>query len=89
MQRWVELMGQHSGQSTIVFSTTFFTWFRRQIIAIIEYAYAGVDFGGDPDLVLPEGAQWGAIGKNDSTMFFYFPKVYTMFLCFDFFPRLN
>ena len=29
MQRWVELMGRHAGQSTIVFSTTFFTWFWR------------------------------------------------------------
>ena len=29
MQRWVEPMGRHAGQSTIVFSTTFFAWFWR------------------------------------------------------------
>ena len=72
MQRRVELMGWHAGQSTIVFSTAFFAWFQQQIVAINEYAYTGVDFRGDPDLVLPEGAQWGAIGKNDLTMFFLF-----------------
>ena len=74
---------------TIIFSIAFFAWFWKHIVTIDEYAYAGVDFRGDPDLVLPEDAQWGAIGKNALTMFFYFSKVYTMFLCFDFFPRLN
>ena len=48
-----------------------------------------VDFRGDLDLVLPEGAHSGAIGKNDSIMFFVFYKVYTIFFCFHFFPRLN
>ena len=28
-----------------------------------EHSYAGMDFRGDPDLVLPAGEQWGAIGK--------------------------
>jgi len=65
-----------------VFSIAFYSWFQCQIIVIDDCAYAGVDFHGDPDLVLPEGAQWGAIGKNVLTMFFDFPKVYTMFLCF-------
>ena len=44
IQRWVEIMGQHACQSTIVFSTAFFTWFQQQIITIDEYAYASVDF---------------------------------------------
>ena len=44
MQRWVELMGRHAGQSTIVFSTVFFAWFKRQVFAIDEYAYTSVDF---------------------------------------------
>ena len=29
-----------------------------------EYPYAGMDFRGDPDLVLPDGELWGAIGKS-------------------------
>ena len=82
-------MGRHLGQSTVVFSTTFFAWFQQQIVTIDEYAYAGVNFQGGPGIVLPEGAQWGAIGKNDLTMFFDFSKVYTMFLYFDVFPKLN
>ena len=56
MHRWVELMARHVGQSSIVFLTAFFAWFRRQVIAIDDYAYAGVDFRGDLDLALPEGA---------------------------------
>ena len=79
MQRWVELMGQHASQSNVVFSTAFFAWFRQQIVAIDEYAYTDVNFRGDLDLALPEGAQWGAIGKNALTMFFYFLQVYTFF----------
>ena len=55
MQRWVELMARHAGQSTVMLSNAFFSWFRRQIIAINDYAYAGVDFRGDLDLALPEG----------------------------------
>ena len=67
----------------------FFAWFRRQNVAIDEYAYAGINFRRDPNFQLPKGAQWGAIGKNVLTMLFYFPKVYTMFFYFDVFPRLN
>ena len=28
-----------------------------------DYPYAGLDFRGDPDLVLPPDAAWGEIGK--------------------------
>ena len=40
-----------------------------------------MDFCGDPDLMLPVGAQWGAIGKLFDQSVFYF-KVSTFFLCF-------
>ena len=30
-----------------------------------DYAYAGIDFHNDPDLVLPEGEDWAAtLGKK-------------------------
>ena len=29
-----------------------------------DYAYARLDFRGDPDLVLPEDAQWGELGNK-------------------------
>ena len=43
---------------------------------IEDYAYAGIDFRGYPDLPLPLGAQWGDIGKKQN------PKMVIMFLCF-------
>jgi len=63
MQRWVDLMARHAGQSQVSFSGTFFKWFKCQEMVFSKYPYAGMDFRGDPDLVLPAGEQWGAIGK--------------------------
>ena len=63
MQRWVDLMARHAGQSQVSFSDTFFEWFNRQEMVFSEYPYAGMDFRGDPDLVSLAGEQWGAIGK--------------------------
>ena len=31
-----------------------------------DYAYAGTDFRGDPDLPLPPGRQWGDMGKKQN-----------------------
>lgn len=63
MQRWVELMARHVGQSSITFSIAFFSWLHRKHIVIEEHPYAGMDFRGDPDLRLLVGAQCGDIGK--------------------------
>ena len=41
----------------------FLQWWAEQVIAVEDYPYAGMDFWGDPDLVLPPGAAWGTIGK--------------------------
>ena len=41
----------------------FFLWWIEQIIAVDDYPYAGMDFRGDPVLVLPPDAAWGAVGK--------------------------
>lgn len=30
----------------------------------VEYPYVGIDFWGDPDLVLLAGEQWDVIGKK-------------------------
>ena len=43
---------------------------------IEDYAYAGKDFRGDPDLPLPPGAQWGDIGKKQN------PKMVIMLFLF-------
>ena len=63
MQRWVELMARHVGQSSISFSTTFFSPLGRKHIVIEEHPYVEMEFRRDPYLRLPVGAQWGAIGK--------------------------
>jgi len=55
MQRWVDLMARHAGQSQISFSDAFFEWFHCQEMVFAEYPYIGMDFRGDPDLALPAG----------------------------------
>ena len=42
-----------------------------------ERPYAGMDFQGDLDLVLPAGEQWGVIGKRSDHIFVYY---FIMFL---------
>ena len=50
-----------------------------------DYAYAGMDFIGDPNLPLPHGGQWGEIDKKKETLkwikcfFVFFNVLY--FLC--------
>ena len=73
MQRWVDHISRHAVQSQISFSDTFFGWFDRQEMVFSEYPYAGMDFRGDPDLVLPAGEQWGVIGKfSDHISIYHF-----------------
>jgi hypothetical protein len=55
-----------------------------------DYAYAGLDFRGDPYLALPEDAQWGDLGKKYT--FFHFLNVFVSFIickCFYVCPRSN
>ena len=63
MQIWVDLMARHAGQSLITFTPKLFEWLDRQDMDITEYPYSEMDFCEDTDLMLPVGAQWGAIGK--------------------------
>lgn len=53
MQRWVDLMARHAGQSQVSFSDTLFEWINHQEMVFSEYPYAGMDFRGDSDLVWP------------------------------------
>jgi hypothetical protein len=36
----------------------------KTIIAVDDYPYAGIDFRGDPDMLLPPGASYDTIGKQ-------------------------
>ena len=57
-------MSRHAGQPHISFSKTFFKWFDHQEMVYARSPYAGMDFRGDPDLVLLVGEQWGAMGNS-------------------------
>ena len=63
MQRWVDLMARHAGQSKVSFFDTFFDWFNCQEMVFAEYPYVGMDFQGDSELALLAGEKWSVIGK--------------------------
>ena len=82
MKIWVDLMARHGGVPTITYGLVFFQWLRYQFIMIEDYAYVGTNFHGDPDLELPEGSQWGDIGKKDFSLYVVFGILITNFLCY-------
>ena len=59
----------------------FFPWWRRQIIAIEDYPYAGIDFRGDPDMPLPPGSAYGDIGNESRPLLFLKFLKYLIFFC--------
>jgi hypothetical protein len=64
MKRWVDLMA-HVADPIVKYNDVFFDWLRTQMLMVDDYAYVGMDFRGYPDLVLPEGSQWGDTGEKD------------------------
>ena len=47
-----------------VYDDDFYIWWERQLPTLEQFLYAGMDFRGDPDLVLPPGGAWGELGKS-------------------------
>ena len=45
-----------------VYGDDFYLWWERQLLALEQFPYAGMDFRGDNELVLPPGGAWGASG---------------------------
>jgi hypothetical protein len=72
MKWWCDLMARHVAGPIVKYNDAFFDWLRPQILMIDDYAYVGLDFRGDPNLVLPEGFQWGNLGKKDILFFIVF-----------------
>jgi hypothetical protein len=57
MERWMSLSPRLGNEpSTFHFIVDFFAWWRRKIMVIENYPYARVDFRGNSNLVLLEGA---------------------------------
>ena len=78
---WVNVMHRLGwGRLANPYPTDFFPWWRRQIIAIDDYPYAGIDFHGDQDMPLPLGETYGIISKESQTLFLSFELF--NFLCF-------
>ena len=46
-----------------MYDDDFYSWWERKVPALEQFPYAGLDFQGDPDLVLPPGGAWGEMGK--------------------------
>ena len=65
-------MARHVVGPIVKYNDEFFDWLRPQILMIDDYAYVNLEFWGDPDLVLPEGFQWGNLGKKDILLFIFF-----------------
>ena len=49
-----------------------FPWWGRQIIAIDDYPYVGIDFQGDPNMPIPARVAYGDIGNESQTLFLCF-----------------
>jgi hypothetical protein len=64
----------------VKYDDIFFDWLQNQMLMVDDYTYAELDFRGDPDLALPEDAQWGDLGKKYTI--FLFLKVFEFFIIF-------
>jgi hypothetical protein len=62
-------MARHVAGPIIKYDDTLFDWLRPQMLMVDDYAYVELDFQGDLDLVLPEDAQWGELGKQYTYFF--------------------
>jgi hypothetical protein len=71
--RWAALLPRQGGGRTVeAFNDDFFAWLSRQIPAIEDYPYAGIDFSRDPSMPVPPGEERGEIGKSPPVLFFFF-----------------
>ena len=69
-RHWANVMCRlGGGRVANPYPTKLFPWWRRQIVAIDDYPYVGIDFRGDPDIPLPLGVAYGDIGKESQTPF--------------------
>jgi len=67
------------------FGEYFFGWWDGQIIAIKDYHFRGVDYQGDPEMVLPNGEGWrDDLDKND-----WKKQLFKLFRIFDAFAFLK
>ena len=66
LSRWGDIFLHQGGGDIVhnVYDDDFYIWWEWQLPAVEQFPYAGMDFWGDPDLVLPLGGAWGELGKS-------------------------
>ena len=66
LSKWGDIFLHQGGGDSVqsVYDDDFYFWLEWQLPALEQFPYAGMDFRGDPDLVLPLGGAWGEIGKS-------------------------
>ena len=64
LSRWGEIFLRQGGGGSVqsVYDDDFYFWWERQLPALEQFPYAGLDFQGDTNLVLPPGRAWGESG---------------------------
>ena len=65
MSRLGDIFLRHAGGGSVqsVYDDNFEFWWERQFPALEQFPYAGMDFRGDPNLILPLGGAWGELGN--------------------------
>jgi len=53
--RWVTVMARHpqEGSEVVRFALEYFCWLENQLFVIQDFFYTGMDYHGDPDMILP------------------------------------
>ena len=74
-----------AGRGRVKFVDAFLRWLRDQMLRVEDYANAGIDFTGDPDLPLPPRGQWGDIGKKQETL--TMENVFMFFMFYIFYDK--
>ena len=83
MLRWVQIMARTGADRGRVKFDEVFRWLWDQMLMVEDYAYAGTDFTGDPDLPLPLGGKWGDIGKKQETLNMEKNYVFMFYIFYD------
>jgi hypothetical protein len=73
MSWWTNVMRRiGGGRVSIPYNDEFFLWWHRQIIAIEDYPYRGINYRGDPDMPFPPGYAYNDICKKCFYIFHFF-----------------
>lgn len=71
------------GQLQRYFDDEYFGWWSRQIVALEDYPYAGIDFSQYPNMVVPLGNMIGALGKSFCILNIFSEKALKLLYIYD------